>query len=89
MHKLLLIGLFTFLLMACKAEDKTFNGYIDAQLVYLSSDFAGRLVDLAVEKGELVKDNQFLFRLEQTSELYRVQESKLSGSGWKRSANKS
>lgn len=78
MRKLIGIGLLSFLLIACKKENNLFNGYVDAELVYLSADFAGRLVDLPVLKGQLVKPNQFLFRLEQTSERYGVEVSELN-----------
>ncbi|CAM2889559.1 hemolysin D [Legionella steigerwaltii] len=78
MRKLLFIGLTALLLTACGKENKSFSGYIDADLVYLSADFAGRLTDLAILRGQRVKNNQFLFRLEQTSELYNVQMSKLN-----------
>ncbi len=78
MHKLLIVGLTILLLTACEKENKSFSGYIDTDLVYLSSDFGGRLTDLAVLKGQLVKNNQFLFRLEQTSEQYNVKMSQLT-----------
>ncbi|PWY56795.1 hemolysin D [Legionella qingyii] len=78
MYKLLLVGFTLFLLTACEKENNTFSGYIDTDLVYLSADFGGRLTDLAVLKGQLVKNNQFLFKLEQTSELYNVEMSKLT-----------
>ncbi|MFA6302918.1 MAG: HlyD family efflux transporter periplasmic adaptor subunit [Legionella sp.] len=76
MRKLLVMGFMVLSLLACSKESKKFNGYIDADLVYLSADFAGRLVDLAVQRGQMVQANQFLFRLEQTSERYDVQLSK-------------
>lgn len=78
MHKLLIVGLTIFLLTACEKENKSFSGYIDTDLVYLSSDFGGRLTDLAVLKGQLVQSNQFLFKLEQTSEQYNVKMSQLT-----------
>lgn len=78
MRSLLLIGLIIVTLTACKTEDKPFNGYIDTDLVYLSADLGGRLVDLAVQRGQLVQGDQFLFKLEQTSELYQVDMSQLS-----------
>jgi HlyD family secretion protein len=67
-----------FFLTACSKEDKSFSGYIDADLIYLSSDFAGRLVDLSVHRGQLVQKKQFLFKLEQTQELYNVEVSELN-----------
>ncbi|QMT61459.1 HlyD family secretion protein [Legionella sp. PC997] len=78
MQKLLLVVLTLLLLTACEKENKIFSGYIDTDLVYLSADFGGRLSDLAVSRGQLVKTNQFLFKLEQTSELYNVKMSKLT-----------
>ncbi|AWN75539.1 HlyD family efflux transporter periplasmic adaptor subunit [Legionella anisa] len=78
MHKLVIVWLTLLLLAACEKENRSFSGYVDTDLVYLSSDFGGRLTDLAVFKGQLVKSNQFLFKLEQTSELYSVQMSQLS-----------
>jgi HlyD family secretion protein len=78
MRKLMFIGLIILLQTACKKEDKSFSGYVDTDLVYLSADFGGRLTNLAVLRGQLVKNNQFLFNLEQTSELYNVEISQLS-----------
>lgn len=78
MRHLLFIGLITLLLISCnKKENKSFSGYIDANLVYLSADFGGRLTDLPLSKGQIVKKNQFLFKLEQTNELYNVKMSQL------------
>lgn len=78
MYKLLIIGLTILLLTACEKENKAFSGYIDTDLVYLSADYSGRLIDLAVLRGQVVKCNQFLFKLEQTSERYNVQMSQLT-----------
>lgn len=74
----LLAGILSPLLVGCSQDEKKFNGYIDTELVYLSSDFPGRLVDLGVTKGQPVQVNQFLFRLEQTSEHYNVEMSQLN-----------
>jgi HlyD family secretion protein len=46
----------------------------------LSADFGGRLTDLAIIKGTIVKPDQFLFRLEQTQELNNVKISELNTS---------
>ncbi|MFI4918375.1 MAG: HlyD family secretion protein [Legionellales bacterium] len=78
MRKLLLIGLMVLFVAACHKEDKSFSGYLDTELVYLSADFGGRLVDLSVQKGQLVKNKQFLFKLEQTNELYNFEISQLN-----------
>lgn len=78
MRKLWFLGLVFLSLTACKKEDNLFSGYVDADLVYLSADFGGRLTELAVLRGQLVPKDQFLFKLEQTSELYRVDMSELN-----------
>lgn len=88
MCKLLFIGLTILLLTACEQENNSFSGYVDTDLVYLSADFGGRLADLAVLRGQQVQNNQLLFKLEQTSELYNVQMSKLSKKICLRNANK-
>lgn len=71
MRNLVLLFLF-FLLCSCKDSGQKFNGYIDADLTYLSSDGAGRLVNLFVSRGQKVQKGQRLFRLEQTSEYFSV-----------------
>ena len=78
MRKLLFLSLIALLLIGCKKDDKLFSGYVDTDLVYLSSDLGGRLTDLAVLKGQVVKKKQFLFKLEQTGELYTVEMSQLN-----------
>lgn len=71
MRKLLLI-LCIALLGACKKEGPRYNGYIDADLTYLSSNTPGRLEKLFVERGQSVRAHQQLFKLEQTSDHYQV-----------------
>lgn len=61
-----------FLLCSCGEDDSLYNGYIDADMTYLSSNYAGRLVHLFVVRGQAVQKNQPLFKLEQTSEKFGV-----------------
>ena len=63
---------FFFLLSSCNNNGPQYNGYIDADLSYLSSNFAGRLSTLLVHRGQAVHQHQLLFKLEQTSEQYGV-----------------
>ncbi|MDP3559508.1 MAG: HlyD family efflux transporter periplasmic adaptor subunit [Legionellaceae bacterium] len=63
---------FVLILSACKERAPQYNGYIDADLTYLSSDFAGRLTNLLVHRGEMVPQNKLLFKAEQTSEHFNV-----------------
>lgn len=78
MRKLASLFLITTLLCACKDGEKQYNGYIDADLTYLSSNYSGRLAELFVHRGETVHKNQLLFKLEQTSEQYAVESSHLN-----------
>jgi HlyD family secretion protein len=64
---------FVFLLCACKDHHPHYNGYFDSDLTYLSSDFAGRLSQLQVKRGQSVEKGQLLFKLEQTSERFGVE----------------
>jgi HlyD family secretion protein len=66
------------LLSACKDKPLRYNGYFDADLTYLSSDFPGRLSHLDVKRGQSVRRDQLLFKLEQTNEHYSVQNSELT-----------
>lgn len=77
MRKITYLLLF-MILSACNRETPHYNGYIDADLTYLSSDYAGRLADIAVLRGENVQKNQYLFKLEQTSENNAVTMSEFS-----------
>ena len=71
MRKLIFL-LMAVLLSSCKDKPPHYNGYIDADLTYLSSNFSGRLVDLAVFRGDTVHKDQPLFKLEQISEQYEA-----------------
>src|SRR3990167_105355 len=67
MRKWILVFVILFL-CACQRNTPKFNGYIDADLTYLSSDKSGRLEYLFVKRGDFVKAAQPLFKLEQFSE---------------------
>ena len=66
------------LLCGCHQEHTHYNGYFDADLTYLSSDFSGRLMQLNVHRGQSVKKKQVLFHLEQVSEHYALDTSDLN-----------
>lgn len=74
MRKLILL-LLVFVLSSCHKGNNQYNGYIDADLVYLSSDSPGRLSELLVKRGQWVEKNKLLFKLEQTSEINGVKSS--------------
>ena len=69
-YGLLLLGL-----AACgPSVPPALNGYVEAEPVRLSSPVAGRLVMLAVNRGDQVKAGQNLFRLEADNEQAAVDE---------------
>lgn len=76
--KTITVFLFILCLPACKEKNPSYNGYIDADLTYLSSDSSGRLAQLLVNRGQFVAKNQTLFKLEQTSDNYKISMSMLS-----------
>lgn len=52
-------------LTACSNHSsKKLQGYIEGRYSYLASQFAGRLEKLAVKRGDFVKQNSLLFKLE-------------------------
>lgn len=44
------------------------QGYVDAQLAYMSSSKGGKLVDFTLQRGDLVKEGDLLFTLEEEPE---------------------
>lgn len=66
------------LLCACKPHGQPYNGYIEADLTYLSSDYPGRLTHLWAHRGDSVRKNQPLFSLEKTSEQMNLHLSQLT-----------
>jgi HlyD family secretion protein len=57
----------SMLLLSCK-ERHNYNGYLDVDLINLSSDYPGRLVKLYVKRGQIVNAITEAFIVEQTSE---------------------
>jgi HlyD family secretion protein len=54
---------------SCRPEDPGHvQGYVEGEFVYVASPFGGRLVDLAVKRGDQVEAGALLFRLEETAE---------------------
>ena len=56
------------LLAGCSEEVREYSGYIDADLIYLSGSYPGRLSELLVARGSRVTAGQTLFRLDQALE---------------------
>lgn len=60
------------LLAGCREEAREYSGYIDADMVYLSGSYPGRLSELLVARGARVTAGQTLFRLDQALEGFAV-----------------
>lgn len=63
-----LIPLLLLTLAGCQQNNQRYNGYVDADLTYLSSDYSGRIATLNVSRGNPVTAGELLFKLEQDSE---------------------
>jgi HlyD family secretion protein len=66
---LLIVLIFVLALTACERRDAdVLNGYVEADAVHVASPAAGRLISLAVQRGDDVKPGAPLFVLEQDNE---------------------
>lgn len=54
-----------FIVSGCQKHQQKFQGYIEANLTYLSSSQSGRLTKLWVERGQQVHAHQPLFEIDQ------------------------
>lgn len=52
------------LLAGCSKEDQKCQGYVEGMNIYLAPVYSGRLIESFVERGQHVKKNQLLFKLE-------------------------
>lgn len=65
--KILLAFLMLCMLTSCESK-KTFLGYVEGRLIYVSSPFGGKLNLLSVQRGSQVKAGDALFLLDQQPE---------------------
>lgn len=66
------------LLVNCSSQepDDITQGYVEARLIYIASNSAGKMINCPIYRGNFVKNNQLLFQLDpepQQSELARNQ----------------
>lgn len=59
-------------LMSCENKKAHYNGYIDADLLYISSDFSGKIEQVYAHKGQYIAQYQPLFRLEKETQTYAL-----------------
>ncbi|MCF6764860.1 HlyD family efflux transporter periplasmic adaptor subunit [Thiotrichales bacterium 19S3-7] len=63
--KLLITLCALFLLNGCSGDgDKTINGYIEADLVYISSPSGGLVKELPIQRGQVIKQGQLIAQLD-------------------------
>ena len=62
---------FMFILAGCSDKLPEVSGYIEANLTYVSTSEPGKLVDLAVHRGDKIKEGQLLFELEKAPLAYQ------------------
>lgn len=72
----LILALSGLLLVACQKNTQLYNGYLDADLTYLASDFGGRMEKITAKRGDFVQAGQLLFKLEQVNESRNIAISK-------------
>ena len=63
-------------MLACEPapEPGTYQGYIEADYTYVAAPLGGRLVELAVQRGDEVKADQFIFALDSDVEADALEE---------------
>jgi HlyD family secretion protein len=77
MKSRLLILMFSVLFITgCDKSYKKYPGYVSADYIYVSTPASGKLINLAVTRGESVKKGQLLFELEPKPQSYLIAESK-------------
>lgn len=76
--RLIILSCLIILLSSCDEGSDRYNGYIDADLIYLSSSFPGRLDELLIRRGDKVESNQLLFKVEQANDDFSISISELT-----------
>lgn len=68
-----IIAFTAMILSACQQKaELTFQGYVEGELVYLSSPFSGMLKTLSVERGEKVASGVTIFKLDPEPEVSQL-----------------
>lgn len=71
-----LLGFMAFICSSCSDNKKEFQGFFEAENIYISVPYSGILNLLAVQAGESVKKGQLLFQLDKNPEQLVVNEYK-------------
>ncbi|MDB5336102.1 MAG: Multidrug resistance efflux pump [Planctomycetaceae bacterium] len=67
-HVLLALSVAGLLIGCAPTDTGRVQGYVEGEFVYIASPLAGKLMTLAVQRGDQVHADQLLFSLESTSE---------------------
>ena len=59
------ISLILFLLVACKPNEAPLHGYVEGEYLYMAPTTSGILKTLSVQRGDLVKQGQDLFAIDE------------------------
>lgn len=68
----LLSFVLVLLLTACDRNQHQFQGYVEAHNILLSSPYAGKLMDLSVDRGDFVEQLAVLFKLDSNPEAFEM-----------------
>ncbi len=67
-------GLCLLGLIGCGKPEHQYQGYVEAENLYLSSPYGGRLLSLNVVRGQFIEKGEPLFDLDSNPEAYSLQE---------------
>ena len=63
------------LLVGCGQSDtRSYQGYVEAENIYLATPYSGTLKNLQVHRGECVKKGQLLFKLDDNPQAFQLQQ---------------
>lgn len=74
-RSILTLSVLLGLLSACNHHgERSFQGYVEGQNIYLASPYSGILETLAVQRGQEVKKGAFLFQLDVNPQILQVKQ---------------
>lgn len=72
--RLRLLFLIVVLIVGCKSTERSYQGYVEGENIYLASPNAGILKQLLVHRGDQVKKGQLLAQLDEDPEILVVRQ---------------
>lgn len=61
-------------LTACGNSEQTYQGYVEAENIYLSSPYSGLLTEAFVQRGQSVKKGDLLFKLDNNPQIMEIKQ---------------